>query len=115
MSIVRFMQYCVAANAVLLIVQSVRVIAVYSAVYSLTPDISKRQLPLHVWLIATSYLIYVIATTYFLLFVPTSYALSRVLLYGAAGLLGQYSLWNVLQYDRRRYSRLTNFVDDDPV
>lgn len=110
---IRTIQYLVMANAALLILQSVRVISVYSAVYSLTKG-PKRQLPLHVWLIATSYLIYVLGTTY-LLYVNGEEVetILRTVLFGVAGLVGQYALWNVLQHEHRRYSKVTNFVDED--
>lgn len=31
--------------------------------------------------------------------------LGRAVMYGTAGLIGQFALWNVLQYDRRIYRR----------
>lgn len=110
MSTVRFVQYLVMANAVLLVAQSLRVISIYSAVYTLTKG-PKRQLPHHVWLIATSFLIYVLASTYFLWTTPAFQGLGRAVLYGIAGLIGQYALWNILSYERRRYSSATNFMD----
>lgn len=114
MSIIRFIQFVIIVNAVGLILQSVRVIATYSAVYTLTKDHHRRQLPLHVWVIALSYLIYVISTTYFLYVNgETVQVLPRTILFGASGVLGQYALWNVLKYDRRRYSQATNFMDSD--
>lgn len=114
MNAIRFIQYLIIANALLLIIQTVRVIAIYSAVYSLTKDQGKKQLPLHVWLIATSYLIYVLGTTYFLYINGAQYqSLSRAIVYGTSGLIGQYALWNVLQYDRRRLSEATSFQDDE--
>lgn len=113
MSAVRFVQLLVVANAVMLIVQSVRVIAVYSAVHSLIEDRAKRQLPLHVWLIATSYLLYVLGTTYFIFTTPEPNGLARAILYAVSGLIGQYALWNVLSFERRRYSKVTSFIDDE--
>lgn len=109
---IRLLQYVIVVNSLLLVGQCVRVIATYSAVYHLTPDKHRRQLPLHVWLIATSYLIFVLATTFYLFVNGAPNALGRAIFYGTAGLIGQYALWQVLQYDRRRYSRLTNFTDD---
>lgn len=108
---INILRYLVLANAALLIVQSVRVISVYSAVYSLTSG-PKRQLPLHVWLIATSYLIYAAGTSFFLI-TGIGHELSRTLIYGAAGLLGQYALHQVLQYDRRKLTAATNFSEDE--
>ena len=113
-AVLRALQYLVIGNAVLLIVQTVRVIAVYSAVYSLTENRARRQLPLHVWLIASSYLIYLLGTTYFLALAGQQNAGARSVVYGIAGLIGQYALWNVLSYERRQYSKVTNFqVDGD--
>lgn len=111
---IRIIQYFVIANAFFLVIQSIRVIATYSAVYTLTKG-DKRQLPLHVWLIATSYLIFVLSTTYFLVVAGAPNAEARTLFYGSAGLLGQYALWNVLSYERRRYSKVTNFQDPDDL
>lgn len=107
---VRILQYLVLLNGFILAVQSIRVIATYSAVYSLTKG-PKRQLPLHVWLIATSYLIYALSTSFFLVVGGQQNALGRVIFYGTAGLIGQYALWHVLSYERRRYSTVTNFQD----
>lgn len=112
MSAIRILQLLVCANAALLVIQSIRVIATYSAVYAVTEG-PRRQLPLHVWLIATSYLIFVLGTTYFLLVSGQPNALTRVILYGAAGVVGQFSLYNVLSYERRRYSEYTRFTDPD--
>lgn len=112
MSYIRLLQYFVIVNAAVLIVQTARVIAVYSAVYSLTPKNVRRQLPLHVWLIATSYLIYVCGTTYLLIVNGSTFAaLARTVFYGLAGAIGQYALWNVLVYERRRYSLATSYTD----
>lgn len=110
MTLLRFFEYLVILNGAILIAQSVRVIAVYSTVYALTKG-DRRQLPLHVWLIATSFLIYVIGTSLLLVVSPDIYALSRVIFYGVAGAIGQYALFNVLAYERRRYSEATNFMD----
>lgn len=115
MTIVRTVQYLVIANALFLVFQSVRVISIYSAVYTLTKG-KKRQLPLHVWLIAVSYMIYVLATTYFLYVNGAEQqSLSRAIFYGVAGIIGQVALWNVLSYERRRYSEVTNVTDEDAV
>jgi lysylphosphatidylglycerol synthetase-like protein (DUF2156 family) len=111
--VIRILQYLVIANGLLLVLQSVRVIAVYSAVYSLTKNKDKRLLPLHVWLMAISYLIFVGTTSFYLLTAPTQNATGRTVLYGVAGLLGQYALLNVLRYDRRKISAATNFQDPD--
>jgi hypothetical protein len=112
----RVVQYIVIANALLLILQTVRCIATYSAVYSLSERNWRRQLPLHVWLVSTSYLMYLATTTYYLYVTPEPSGVSRTVLYLASGLIGQYALWNVLSYDRRRYSSETNFSEahDDP-
>lgn len=101
----------VVVNGVVLVVQSARVVALYSSIYTLSPKDWKRQLPLHVWLMALSFGIYVAGTTYFLVASSMNHVLSRLLIYGAAGLIAQYALFNVLQYDRRRYSKVTNFRD----
>lgn len=113
MTTIRFIQYMIVTNALLLIFQTIRVIAIYSAIYSLTSDRVKRQLPLHVWLIATSYLIYALGTTYILYVAPDFNVYLRTTLFGVAGTLGQYAIWNVLSYERRRYTEATNFADSD--
>lgn len=112
MTLSRVLQILVATNAIALLLQCVRVIAVYSAVYSLTTG-PKRQLPFHVWLMATSYLIYVFGTTVFVALSNVPNAVPRLVTYLAAGVLGQYALYQVLAYDRRKYSKLTNFKADD--
>lgn len=100
----------VVINGIVLIVQSIRVVAVYSAVYSLSPKDWRSQLPLHVWLMALSFFIYVFGTTLFLV-IGNGNEPPRIVIYGSAGLIAQYGLWNVLKYDRRRYSMVTNFQD----
>lgn len=112
MSALRILQLLVIANSVLLVIQSVRVIAVYSAVFTLTKG-SRRQLPLHVWLIALSYLIYSSTTGYYLFSTPIPNAYGRTLLYGTAGIIGQYALFNVLSYERRKYTEATNYIEPD--
>lgn len=109
----RWAEFLVALNGVILTIQSIRVVATYSAVYSLSEKNWRRQLPLHVWLIALSYGIYAASTTYFLLVGGQQNALGRTLFYGTAGLIGQYALWQVLGYERRRYSKVTNFIDPE--
>ena len=111
MTVVHVLQYLVVANALLLVVQTLRVIAVYAAVYSLTKD-ERRQLPLHVWIMASSFFLYLAGTSYFMLTTPDVNAIPRTAIYGVAGILAQYGLWNVLQYDRRRYSAVTGFQDE---
>lgn len=111
--IVRWIEFLVILNAAFLVIQSCRVIAVYSAVYSLTENKEKAQLPLHVWLIATSHLIYVIGTSVFMIVEPEPHGLARAIGYGIAGAIGQYALWNVLSYERRRYSKVTSFIDPE--
>lgn len=110
MNFTEVLLWAVIANAVLLLLQTIRVISVYSAVYTLSPKDWRRQLPLHVWLMATAFFIYVGGTTWFLL-VGAGHELSRGIIYGTGGLIAQYALWNILKYDRRRYSAATNFQD----
>lgn len=110
MSLVRILELLVVANALVLVVQSLRVVAVYSAVYALTKG-ERRQLPLHVWLMALSFMLYVGGTSYYLVTIGGPAAVGRIAIYGTAGLLAQYGLWNVLRFDRRRYSAVTNFQD----
>lgn len=94
-------RYLVIGNAVLLVGQAVRVIAVYSSVYVVSRGTSRR-LPLHVWTIAVSYLVFVFATTLMLMLQPERVDLGVVLLYGLAGFMGQFALYNVLGYERAR-------------
>lgn len=110
---IRILQYLVVINGVVLVLQSARVIAVYSAVFSLTKDEHKRMLPLHVWLMALSYLIFAGTTSFYMLVNPAPNALGRTILYGVAGLLGQYALVNVLRYDKRKLSKITNFQEPE--
>jgi hypothetical protein len=112
MTVLEVVRALVLLNGVLLVLQSLRVVSVYSAVYTLTKD-ERRQLPLHVWLMALSFAMYVGGTTYFLFRAENDNLLGRLLLYGVAGAIAQYGLWNVLQYDRRRYSRVTHFQDTE--
>ena len=112
MTIVEILRLAVSVNAVLLLVQSIRVIATYQAVYVLSPKDWKRQLPLHVWLMALAFFMYV-AVTAVMLYINDGALNVRVIIYGIAGGIAQYALWNILKYDRRRYSRVTNFQDPD--
>ena len=108
------LKWVVLGNALLLLVQCVRVVSLYAAIYSLSPHDWRRQLPLHVWIMALSFTFYVAVTSYFI-FVALDHQWTRLALYGTAGFLAQYGLWNILQYDSRRYSMATNFRDtDDP-
>lgn len=112
MTLLRVLQYLVIANGVVLTLVAVRVIATYSAVWAMTPEVKRKQLPLHVWLIASSYLIYVASTTWLLVVTPV-YGISRTIFYGAAGLIGQFALFNVLSYERRKLTAATSFQDQD--
>lgn len=112
MTALRILQLLVVLNAVGLIIQSVRIIAVYSSIHAVTEG-PRGQLPLHVWTIATSYLIFVCGTSYLLVVDPSFHGITRVVLYGAAGVMGQYALWNLLSYERRRLTAATNFGTDD--
>lgn len=108
--VVNYLIAFVIINSIVLMVQSLRVVAVYSAVYSLSPKDWRNQLPLHVWLMALSFFFYVFGSSLFLL-IGDGKELFRCVIYGSAGLIAQYGLWNVLKYDRRRYSKVTNFQD----
>lgn len=110
MSLRQILIAAVVANAVVLLIQSIRVISVYSSVYTLSPKDWRRQLPLHVWLMATSFFIYVGGSTYFML-AGAGNEIARAIVYGTGGLVAQYSLLKILSYDRRRYSAATNFQD----
>jgi len=110
MDFVDLFKWLVIGNGVVLAVQALRVVSVYSSVYSLSPKDWRKQLPLHVWLMALSFFIYV-ATSSVYLAIRQDQELVRVLAYGLAGAIAQYGLWNVLKYDRRRYSKVTNFQD----
>lgn len=112
MTLTRILQWIVVGNSALLMVQTVRVISVYSAIFSLTRG-KKRQLPLHVWMIATSYLIYSTVTGYLLATTPEPNGFWRAIFFGTAGLIGQYALWNILSYDRRRLSVASTMEDMD--
>lgn len=101
----------VVANAVVLLGISVYVIALYGAVYSATKERDTRQLPLHIWLVATSLLGYVAGSTYFLLVDPSYYEWPRLAVYGISGLLANYGLSNVLRYERRKLIHATGYMD----
>lgn len=108
-----FLRILLVVNSLILVVQSVRIIAVYSAIYSLTSG-PKRQLPLHVWLIAVSYLIYVLGTTYFTFTIHfQGQTFVRNYIYIVAGLIGQYSLWNVLSYERRKFTAARQSLESE--
>jgi hypothetical protein len=107
---IAFLKWIIIVNSIVLAVQSLRVVAVYSSVYSLSPKDWRKQLPLHVWMMALSFFIYVGTSTYYLV-ARQDAELIRIVLYGAAGFIAQYGLWNVLKYDRRRYSTVTNYRD----
>lgn len=100
MSGFEILRYLVIVNAVVLILQTIRLIAAYGATYSLMPRGLHRVLPLYVWLIATSYLIYLCGTTFYLVQQSGPNIATRCVLYGLAGAFGQYALWNLLRNER---------------
>lgn len=110
MDIIEVLRWFVVINGAFLMFQALQVAAVYSSVYSLSPNDWRKQLPLHVWLMAFSFFMYVAGTSYYLI-IAGGNVVGRLCVYGIAGVIAQYGLWNVLKYDRRRYSKVTNFQD----
>lgn len=103
----------VTLNAAVLMVQTIRVIATYGAIYSLTKDRGAKLLPLHVWIVAFALLGYVFTTTYFLIVTPDRDIVIRAVLYGTFGLMANYGLSNVMRYDRRKLTAATQYLDQD--
>jgi len=110
-SAARVLQFIVVANSAVLAGITIYVISLYGAVYAATKDHGARQLPLHVWMVATSLLGYVVTTSYWLITTPEPNGLMRAILYGSFGLLANVGLSNVLRYDRRKLTKATGYME----